>query len=214
MSDYLYKKFYGKYRILLPIDNNTNDFPRDLNGMLESDDYYIPCRDGSQISHYHRNILDVLMPSKQRANKLIAMCEEHGIELTDIKEGDSEKSFKFKAEDIDFIAEYLKPKTMGKDIRPTSTKNLPKSDYKIPTEDFQKYRVIIDSVSKDDLLKISRITNDFLYKKMAKSTNSVDKLKKDMKMKCMSGMTKEYIHSCGKWNIYLKYLKERLKDGE
>lgn len=212
MSDYLYKKFYGKYKILLPIDKNTNDFPRDVNGKIESEDYYIPCRDGSEITHYKRNILDILMPSKQRANRLIQMCDEAGINIFHITEGNKEVSFRFKADDMDFIASYVIPKTMGKNIRPTSTKNLPSSDYQIPYEDLKNYKSITDRVPQDDKLLISRITNDFLYKKLAKSTKQIDSLKLDMKKKCMARMAKEYIHSIGKWEEYLKYLHKRVKE--
>ena len=41
MSDYLYKKFFGKYRILAPIDSQTNDFPRNDKGDVDTEDFYI-----------------------------------------------------------------------------------------------------------------------------------------------------------------------------
>ena len=56
MSKYLYNKFFGKYRILVPIDQNTNDFPRSVDGDIETEDFYIPCKYG-EISHYGRTVL-------------------------------------------------------------------------------------------------------------------------------------------------------------
>ncbi len=211
MSDYLYKKFYGKYRIMAHLDLNTMDFPRDDKGKIETDDFYIPCKNGAMIQHYGRDILTAYIPSAIKGNKLLKMCKEEGIEVSHVIEGDGEISFRFKAKYIDFIADYLKAKTMGKDVRPFSIKNLPKSEYTIPSEDINLYRQIVDSIPKEDVLVISQITKCFLDEKMQKKYKDID-IKSDIKKKCMSRQTKEYIHSMGMWNEYLKYIKQEISN--
>ena len=209
MSDYLYKKFYGKYRILAHLDLNTMDWPRDKNGNLETDDFYIPCKNGAMIYHYGYNILEVYIPSTIKGHKLLKMCKEEGIETFNLLEGDGEITFRFKAKDIEFIADYLKAKTFGKDIRPFSTKNLPKSDYTLSLENLNEYKEITASIPKGDILIISQITNQFMDEILAKKYKRID-IKSDMKKKCMARQTKEYIHSMGMWNEYLDYLKKEI----
>lgn len=209
MSDYLYKKFYGKYRILAFLDNNTNDFPRDKNGNIDTDDFYIPCKGNAMIQHYGKDILTAFIPSTIKGNRLIKMCEENNIQISDIMEGDGEIGFRFKAKDIDFVADYLGAKTLGKDIRPFSIKNLPKSNYVIPLEDFEKYKEITAKVDKENILIISKVTNDFITERMQKRYKGID-IKKEMKKKCMARQIKEFIHSMGMWDEYLMYLSDNL----
>ena len=210
MSDYLYKKFFGKYRILAPIDSQTNDFPRNGKGDVDTEDFYIPCRTGAEISHYGRDILDVLIPSITRGRKLIKLCRENNIELYSIHEGDTEVSFRFHAKDIHFIADYLQARTQGKNIRPFSLKNLPESDYVIPNEKMDEYKKIISDVPKGDILILSQITKDFMEKKLQKKYKRID-MPADMKRKKMSRQTKEYIHCMGEWDNFLDYMKKEIK---
>ena len=207
MSDYLYKKFYGKYRILAHLDLKTMDWPRDKNGNLETDDFYIPCKNGAMIYHYGQNTLVAFIPSTIKGKKLIKMCKEENIWIDNIIEGDGEISFHFKSKDIEFIADYLKAKTSGKDIRPFSSKNLPKSDYHIANLD--EYKSIISSLEKGDTLIILQITNRFMDEILVKKYKRID-IKSDMKKKCMARQTKEYIHSMGMWDEYLIYLKKEI----
>ena len=44
---------------------------------------------------------------------------------------------------------------------------------------------------------------------MTTKKNTIENIKADMKIKGLKG--KEYIHSIGQWNNYIKYLKEELK---
>lgn len=211
MSDYLYKNFFGKYRILAWLDNNTNDWPRDKDGNLDTDDFYIPCKNGALIQHYGGNILTAYIPSVIKANRLIKMCKEEGIDVFNIMDGDGEITFRFKVKHIDFIADYLGAKTSGKDIRPFSLKNLPKSDYTIPPENLENYKSIVAAVPKGELLIISRITDQFMDDILAKKHKRID-IKVDMKKKCMARQVKEYIHSMGMWDEYLKYLDKHIKN--
>lgn len=210
MSDYLYKNYFGKYRILAWLDNNTNDWPRDKDGKLDTDDFYIPCKNGALIQHYGGNVLTAYIPSINKANRLMKLCQDNNIEITNIMEGDGEITFRFKSKHIDFIAEYLGAKTNGKNIRPFSSKNLPKLEYTIPEEDLIKYKTISASVPKSELLIISRITDQFIDEILAKKYKRID-IKFDMKKKCMSRQTKEYIHSMKMWDEYIRYLDKQIK---
>lgn len=210
MSDYLYKNFFGKYRIMAWLDNNTNDWPRDKNGHIETDDFYIPCKNGALIQHYGGNVLTAYIPSIIKGNRLMKMCQDENIEITNIIEGDGEVTFRFKAKHIEFIADYLGAKTSGKDIRPFSTKNLPKSNYVIPEEDLNKYKLIAASVPKGETLILSKLTDRFMDEIMTKKYKRID-IKADMKKKCMARQIKEYIHSMGMWDEYIKFLDKDLK---
>ena len=217
MSNYLYHKFYGKYRILVPIDQKTNDFPRSPDGKIETDDFYIPCRKSgkyvAEIYHYGRNILEALVFTTHNPNnyKLIKLCKEKNIPVFDIQEGDGEFSFRFKAEDMEFIAEYLGASTQGKNIRPFSIKNLPQSNYKIPVEDIKKYDAIVKDIPQNERLAIAHITDDFLSKTFDKTLKKRGtNLEKDLKLHKMSRQKKEYIHLNYVWNEYIDYLKKEL----
>ena len=121
MSKYLYNKFYGKYRILVPIDQRTNDFPRNVDGDIETEDFYIPCKYG-EISHYGRNILQALVFSGSKYKSLEKRMKEEDINPVRVQEGQNEAVVFFNVKDMDFFATELKAKTMGKNIRPFSSK--------------------------------------------------------------------------------------------
>lgn len=57
-------------------------------------------------------------------------------------------------------------------------------------------------------LRVGYITNQYL-KSLCKKKGSYEKMKEDMKLKMLKG--KEYIHSIGKWDEYIKYLKTELE---
>lgn len=124
----------------------------------------------------------------------------------DIEETDSELLFKFNSKQIDIITNYIMPITNGANISPFSSKNLPKNkDYKIPDEELQSYKIIIKNIPKERILALSHMTNNFL-KSLVVKKNTWDDIKADMSRKGLKG--KEYIHSIGKWEEYLDYLKE------
>ena len=130
--------------------------------------------------------------------------------IFDIHEYDSEVEFKFNAKNVELVAKYLKPQTMGADISPFSTKNLPKKKYEIPLENIKEYRKIIDSIPEGNKLLINILTKEFMSKIMAKDIklyNEID-IKADMKKRMLKG--KEYIHSMGYWDKYLDYLRKNL----
>ena len=104
----------------------------------------------------------------------------------------------------------LKPKTLGANISPFSSKNLPKNkDYKIPDEDLNLYKEIVAKIPPERILVLTHITNSYI-KTLVNRRNTMDKIRADMKLKGLSG--KNYIHSIGKWNDYIKYMEKNLNE--
>lgn len=214
MSNWLYTNCYGKYRLKLPIDKNTNDFPRTVDkngryGSIQDTDMYIPCKYG-EISYYGRGKLNVYITSKIIGNKVIKWFRNNKVDLYYLVECEDEISFVVSSKYIDYIAQTLKAQTMGKNIRPTSTKNLPTSDYKMPIEKIEEYKKITAGVSLGEGLKVKSITDKFLTEILAKKYKIKD-IVADMKLKCMARQRKEYIDSYNMWDEYIKYLKKNLE---
>ena len=116
--------------------------------------------------------------------------------------------FRFKYKDSDQIIPLLKPRTLAAGRSPYSSKNLPKSDYTIPDGELQSYKDIVANVPRERSLRVGYITNQYL-KSLCKKKCSYEKMKEDMKLKMLKG--KEYIHSIGKWDEYIKYIKTELE---
>lgn len=107
------------------------------------------------------------------------------------------------------LATYLKPRINGADRSPFSSRNLPKSNYKIPDEDFIKYKNIVAKIPKERILDITHTTNNYL-KSLVTKKNTWEDIKADMILKGLKG--KEYIYSIGKWDDYVKYLHDKIAD--
>ena len=214
-------KYKGVYRLLPELDKNTNDFIRDENGNIDKDmDIFISCQYGNKIFTYgHINNkkpvwLIGYIPSVGRGRNIIKALKKQNIEYIDYKESDEEVEFKFKASDVEKVAEFMKAKTSGANISPFSTKNLPKANIEIPLDKIILYKEITNVIPKKDLLFIHRITNNFLDDVLQKKSKKTDKnfsYKQDMKKLKMSRQTKEYIYTKGFWNEYLEYLKKEIK---
>lgn len=225
MSNYLYEHYKGKYRVLADYDIETNDFPRDEQGNIDSDfnDFYIPGKKNVQIRHagrdrlgcyifsigIGRNILtDIyeLETNKKAPKKLEAlsdlMIKENIIE--DITLYDGELLFIFKASHIDDWAKIFKLKTSGAKISPLSNKNLPKSDYIINKDDEDKYNSILSSLSKTEKMllakrAVSQLTSKFTKKNMTE-------------MKQLGMKPKQYIHYKGMWDKLLNELQKEINN--
>ena len=216
MSNYILK-YKGKYRILPTLDQNTNDFVRNFDNSINDTDIYISCRNNCKIFLYgHINNtrpvwLQAYIPSIGRGRNIIKALKEKDIELVDIKENDKEVEFKFKASDIEIVAELMKAKTSGAGISPFSSRNLPKSDVKIPTEEIARYKEITSVIPKTDLLLISKLTNEFLESVLQKELRNILKDKKydyksEMKKLKLARQTKEFMYVKSYWEKYLNYL--------
>lgn len=160
---------------------------------------------------YGHGILQAYLPSIIRGHNVIKYINQNfGQDIIfDIEESDSEVLFKFKAKYDDKIIPLLKPKTSGANISPFSSRNLPKSEYKIPDEDFNAYKNIVAKIPRERILTLTHMTVDFI-KSLATKNNKYDDIKADMALKGLKG--KEYIHSIGKWNDYINYISKHLQE--
>lgn len=174
---------------------------------------YIDCYNNGKIFHYGNRTLEFYIPSKQRGRNIIKMIKENLGEdiIFHMEENDSEVLFRFNTKYMDDLEPYLKPKTNGSSISPFSTKNLPKTVYIIPDEDLEMYKSAVENIPKNQIITIAHTTNSFL-KSLATKKNTWDSIKSDMSLKGLRG--KEYIHSIGKWDAYIKYLKKNLMEND
>ena len=190
-------------------DKTINQFPRKLDGTLEDVDIFIDCQHGNRVYSYGHGILQAYIPSIIRGNNVIKYTNENFCKdiIYDIEKTDSEVLFKFKAKYDSQIIPLLKPKTSGASISPFSTRNLPKSDYKIPDGALEEYKQIVAKIPRECILNITHSTNAFI-KSLATKRETYEDIKTDMVKKGLKA--KEYIHSIGQWDRYIKYLKENL----
>lgn len=218
--NYLYK-YKGKYRLMLELDKNTNDFPRNPDGSIEDCDMYISCQHGNKITTYgHMDDnkktvwLTAYIPSLIRGRNVKKALDEKEVPYINYHETDEEVEFLFKAKYIDEVATLLKAKVNGCDISPFSSRNLPKADVELPKEETERYKAVVADVQKSDLLLIHRLTEDFvvnvLNKKLRKTSKAFD-YSADMKKLMMSRMAKEYIWIKNFFDEYLEYLQKEIK---
>lgn len=191
-------------------DQSTNTFPRKFNGNFNDIDVYIDCQNNNRVFSYGHEILQAYVPSLIRGHNIIkTISEQFGEEIIfDIEETDSEVLFKFNAKYDDKIIPLLKPRTSGSNISPFSSRNLPKNtSYKIPDEDLDSYKNIIAKIPRECMLTITHTTDSYI-KSLVTKKNPIEKIKADMALKGLK--PKEYIHSMGYWDKYLKYLGDNL----
>ena len=131
--------------------------------------------------------------------------------IFNIEETDSEVTFLFKYHDMNKLESILKPSTLAPNRSPFSSKNLPKSDYKIPDDELEAYKEITSNIPRERLITLVHTTSNFI-----KSIATKGKSQTDMtaEMRGLGMKPKEYIHYIGKWNDYIKYLKERVSKNE
>ena len=127
--------------------------------------------------------------------------------LIKVEETDEEVIFQFKAKHMDDFKKYLKPKTSASNRSPFSAKNLPKSNYSIPSKDFVAYENIKAKIPPESILILNQMTQKYL-KTLVNKKRKWESIKEDITSKGMKA--KEYIHSIGKWNEYIKFLENEL----
>ena len=215
---YLTSKYKGIYRILPDLDQQTNSFPIDCDGSRDEDMVYIACNNDNKIMYWGNGILIGYVSTLMRGRNIKREMKKQKIEFFDYDESSEEVMFKFKAKDMEHVAEIMKAKTYGASIAPFSSKNLPKNkDIKIPNEEVEKYKSISSKVDKKDMLKFktwnSNFLNDVLQKKIRKDTkNKSYNYKTDMQKMMLSRQTKEFIYAKGLWQEYLDYLSKEIED--
>ena len=202
--------YKGVYRLRTPIDEKLKTFPREYAGQFAENDVYIDCQKG-RIFHYGKSILQYYTDSLGRGRNIIKAIDSdfqgeniiHNIEQTD-----SEVLFRFHSKYMEQLEPYLKPRTTGTNISPFSSRNLPKNkSYKISDEELKPYKELITNLPQNQLIFVGKYTNSFLQS-LATKRKPMDKIKADMALKGLKN--KEYIHSIGKWNEYVKYLQKEL----
>lgn len=127
--------------------------------------------------------------------------------IFNIDKTDSEVLFKFKAKNIDILEKYLNPKTNGANISPFSVKNRPKTKYDIPEQDLIRYKELTSKLTQDKLFLFGKCTKDFI-KSLVTKKKTYEDIKADMALKGLKG--KEYIHSIGQFDNYIKYLEKEI----
>lgn len=204
------------------------------------DDFYIPCTNGSKIRHYEQNILLYYCPSIGRFRNILKKIYEDKIgnldkltstkkfkdkeitsynyeliykELLDkqiifyIEEYDNEGEFRFKTDLMDYIAKLVKASTTGANISPFSTKNLPSVKYNIPKDDLIKYKKIIEILEKKEMYLLAQWSKKFDEVIKSQKGKLYD-VNAERRLSCLAG--KEYIHSIGLFDDYLKFLQEQV----
>lgn len=217
MANYLTSHYKGRWRILPDLDISTNSYPIDCNGNRDEDCVYISCGQDNKIMYYGNGVLIGYVPALKRGRNIKREMKKEKIEFFDWDETDEEVMFKFKAKDIDAVAELLKARTYGANISPWSTKNLPKDNsVKIPDDDMAKYKEISSKVNKKDMIKFKSWNTDFLtsvlQKKIRKATkDKTYDYKVDMKKMKLGRQVKEFIYIKGYWQDYLDYLSKEIE---
>lgn len=226
MNNYLYNKYKGKYRVLADYDLETNDFPRDEQGNIDSDfnDFYINGKKGVQIRHAGRdnlgcwafgtgignNLLKAIYQKEfnKEPPKMMSTIEKHLLDsniITDITHYDGEMLFIFKAEHLDDWAKIFKLKTSGANISPLSNKNLPKSTYIIKEEDEAKYKKLFpNNMDKMQKAMIAKNTLNAIKAKLNKEQLA------EMKKLCMK--PRQYIHYIGRWEEFLEEVRKEINN--
>jgi len=145
--------------------------------------------------------------------------------LLDIDVLDFEVYFTFKTSLIDYIAKLVGAKTSGANIGALSVKNLPKNHYEIPKSDLDQYEKLIKllptrtmerqgkngetiKATMPDAVIIKGIMKGFeLVIKKAKGKNY--DLNTEQRKRGLRG--REFIHSIGMWNEFIKYVTNEVK---
>lgn len=223
MSNRYMMKYKGKYRLLTPIDQETNDFPRTPNGDVEEDlEIYITCQHGSKIYAYgtdgHKEMqLAAYVPSLGRGRNVRKAMDKEKIEYYAYDETDEEVRFIFSSNDIEKVARLLKAKISGANISPMSKRNLPKNNNVIiPDDDMAIYRNATSSINSGNMAKLKSINKSFMDNVLAKRLKENPRARKpfdyktDMRKLMLAGKTKEYIWVKGLWKEYVDYLNDNL----
>ena len=215
MSNYLWDKCKGHYRVYAEFDRRTDDVPRTINDTIDPDydDWYL-CNSGKSIviKHSYRdelacfttigkghNFINFLYEkllndqSSFRRDKINKLLEEKWILNYD--ETSEEVIIIFKLNRLDEYNEYFKLKTSGANIHPLSKKNHKKIEYQLPEECLQQFNEISDKVRK----QYSDLKMAHTMRQAAKNIMGISSTPRHINMKF-----RDYIHQSGNWEKFIK----------
>lgn len=208
------EKYIGKYRVVARYDLDTNDFPRDEFGNIDEsfEDLYIPCSKGkSEIRHtYQKDILCWYTPKPNVGKNVVKALESKKNKINfSYEETPEDFIIYFNEKNLDDIAKIVNPKTTGAKIKPFSNKNLPKVLYDMPEKDSVKLDKLLPDLPGIEKAQLMRqLTKDFdkeIQNKKGKKYD-IDLERKKSKLK-----PKQFIHSIGMWNDFLKFVEKEIK---
>lgn len=204
MAGYL-RRYVGTYAVRAEYDEDTNDFPRLLDGIIDPsfDDYYIDCYNGIKIRHATGSTLSCYIPSVKRGVNIVQdLVADVNIEELEILDG--EVYFTFPASDIDKVAKLCKAKTRGKNIQPLSPKTLPKRASIVPNDEMKRYKKLFNGFE-GEKIKLAQIVMGANKEFGEKISNNYKQKMKELKLDFRS-----YVWHCGKWNEYIEFLSNCL----
>lgn len=198
MSGYL-RRYVGTYEVRADYDEDTNDFPRLIDGTLDPsfDDYYIKCQNGIKIRHATGSILSCYIPQIKRGTNILKEVQDI-ILSSDVLDG--EVYFTFPANEVDRVAKLCKVCTKGKNIQPLSPKTLSKHKGVVPKEEMQRYKKICDEFNGERIQLAHMILN--ANKEFTKRLS--ENYKQDMKMLKLD--FRSYLWHIKKWDEYIEFL--------
>lgn len=207
---FMISHYKGVYRLLCPYDHN-NEFPRDLQGRYDETDVYIPCANHIQINYYGKSILKIYIPSVIRGKNILeeikeTIGEDH-IWKTDFT--DKEVLIYIHSKYMPDLEPILKPFKRGASISPFSKRNLPKHHCIIPDKELSDYKHIIDNIPKKNVLTIVHTSKLFL-KNLYPQQKKQEQILKEYQKSRMP--IREFIYSIGKWDDYLTFLSEVVRE--
>lgn len=192
-------------------DLETNDFPRDEQGAIDStfDDLYIPCKNNAMIRHAIRDNLSAYIPTLKRGKNIVREIEHKCGKniIYNLDETSEEIYFEFKTSYLDEIAEIMGASKRQAKLSPFSPKNLPKGSHMVPDKDIEMYREIIKDIPFNELHQLKPLYDKFdkvIKKKFGKGYDvEAERIKASLK-------AREFIHSIGMWKEFLEFMKKEL----
>lgn len=227
------EKYKGTYRVRCEIDNNTNDYPRELKkthlGALEPigeyihNDVYIQTKYG-KIYWVDRGMYEAWVGDefskfsrKEKFNSLVKLFKS---DIISVMDGDGEGTFVFSENILDKVVKNMGGKyRTAIDRSPFSNSNLEYANYTIPKKDLD----ILSEIAEKNKWKMNTYQKayfDFAYKKLKlhKYLFKNEETKKDDLSLCRNKFwqeirkeklkAKEYIHKCGYWEEFLDFCRK------
>lgn len=198
MSGYL-RRYVGTYEVRADYDEDTNDFPRLIDGALDPsfDDYYIKCQNGIKIRHATGSTLSCYIPQTKRGMNILKEVQDI---VFDIDILDGEVYFTFPSSGVDRVTRLCKVCTKGKNIQPLSPKTLPKRKDVVPKEEMQRYKKVCEKFIGERIQLAHMILNANKEFSLRLSEN----YKQDMKMLKLD--FRSYLWHIKKWDEYIEFL--------